>query len=404
MHKTPREGEAKTFVNIKNFNHTWDHLADFMKAKGEKYYSREVGDAFLDACHDGKSYKQLTVRQKERVRHVTVLTDILLYGVVRRSRYVNIVYSFDGSLGFPFREFISKEKKVLKQSSIRLYERCLDFLYKFLQSEGKELKDFSFELAHRFLIRMESEKTPFSRDNIVMTTRVFVRFLCEQNILPDNRQEMWNSILKLKHNSNNKIPTVYTAEEVERLIAAIDRCSPQGKRDYAMILLAARYGLRASDIMGLRFCNLCWEQNKIVVVQQKTGKKVSLPLSEEVGGAIVEYIKYARPDIDNPFVFLTVRAPYKELSGSIISRNVAHWISVAGINCVGKKKGSHALRHSLASNLLALNTPLPVISEILGHNNSESTKTYTRVSINMLRQCALDVPLVSSIFYGKAYE
>ena len=55
--------------NIKNFNHTWDHLADFMKAKGEKYYSREVGDAFLDACHDGKSYKQLTVRQKERVRH-----------------------------------------------------------------------------------------------------------------------------------------------------------------------------------------------------------------------------------------------------------------------------------------------------------------------------------------------
>lgn len=145
---------------------------------------------------------------------------------------------------------------------------------------------------------------------------------------------------------------MYTQDEVEKMISVIDRNSPQGKRDYAMVLLAARYGLRISDIMGMRFCNLDWEQNKISLIQKKTARKVVLPLSKEVGRAIIEYIKYGRPAIDSPFVFLTAHAPYKELGSNILRSLIAEYMRVAGINSKGRKKGFHSLRHSLATNLL----------------------------------------------------
>ena len=104
-------------------------------------------------------------------------------------------------------------------------------------------------------------------------------------------------VFKLKRVRARRLPSVYTKEEVEAVIAAIDRTHPQGKRDYAMVLLAARYGLRISDIIGLRFCNLDWENNRISLVQQKTGKRVTLPLSEEVGGAIIEYLQIGRAHV-----------------------------------------------------------------------------------------------------------
>ena len=143
-----------------------------------------------------------------------------------------------------------------------------------------------------------------------MTIRVFLRYLCNESLLQDNREEYWMSILKPRPVRQPKIPSVYSREEVERLIEAIDRGNPQGKRDYVMVLLAARYGLRVSDIVGLRHCNLDWANNRIVLFQQKTGKKVELPLSEEVGSAIVEYLRFGRPDINEPYVFITAMAPY----------------------------------------------------------------------------------------------
>ncbi|GHV59643.1 hypothetical protein FACS1894182_14040 [Bacteroidia bacterium] len=191
---------------------------------------------------------------------------------------------------------------------------------------------------------------------------------------------------------------------MEALINAIDRGHPQGKRDYAMVLLAARYGLRISDIIGMRHCNLDWEHNRIIVVQQKTGKKVVLPLSEEVGDAIIDYLKYGRPKIDNPFIFITAQAPYKELSSSGIHQAISDYFRIAGVSFTNRKHGPHALRHSLASNLLKSNETLPVISGILGHSSTETTMEYLRVDMDLLKQCALDVPFVPSSFYDKLYE
>lgn len=167
-----------------------------------------------------------------------------------------------------------------------------------------------------------------------------------------------------------------------------------------MILLAARLGLRASDICGLTFSNILWEQNLIKIVQQKTKKPVELPLLEEVGNAIIDYLKYGRPSSELPNIFIKLYSPYKRLEEPTLHSIVSSYLNLAGIDNVSiKKHGPHALRHSLASFLLEKKTPIPVISEVLGHDNTESTKSYLRIDMNALRQCALEVPPLNTPFY-----
>jgi integrase len=116
-------------------------------------------------------------------------------------------------------------------------------------------------------------------------------------------------IPRSNYKSQPKIPSIYSKEEVEKLIASVDRGSSVGKRDYAIILLAVRLGLRSSDIANIKFDNILWEQNIIRLVQFKTDKEIELPLLPEVGNAIIDYLKYSRQESDEPFVFLTVRSP-----------------------------------------------------------------------------------------------
>jgi site-specific recombinase XerD len=374
-----------------------------MDSQGICSYSRTVGDAFLDKWHQNKPYEQLSHRQKERFRHVDVLSGFFETGSMPRPHFHYREIVFEGKLGTPFNDFIGEESGIKKGSSVTRYKERIETLYKHLQKECRTVETLDTPCMLRFLNSLNRDKTPNDRNNTIMTIRIFIRYLCSRGLLINNCSGQWMSLLKLRQIYQPKIPSVYTVEEIESLIGAIDRGHPQGKRDYAMILLAARYGLRVSDIIGMRYCNLDWEHNRIIVYQQKTGKKVVLPLSEEVGNAIINYLQYGRPKIDLPYIFITAIAPYKELSTSLMGVTIKDYFRIAGINFTGKKHGPHTLRHSLASNLLESNESLPVISEILGHSSTETTTEYLRVDLKLLRQCALDVPYVPSSFYGNLY-
>ena len=191
-----------------------------------------------------------------------------------------------------------------------------------------------------------------------------------------------------------KVPSAYSKEDVETLLKSIDRGNPKGKRDYAIILLAARLGLRAQDICDLSFNNLRWETNTIELVQGKTEESIVLPLLEDVGQAIIDYLKYARPDYEfTNAIFLRLTPPIGNLQAPTLHSIVTQHMRTAGIKTQdGKKHGPHALRHSLASALLEENTPLPIISEILGHRNTASTSVYLKIDINQLRTCSLEPP------------
>jgi integrase len=185
------------------------------------------------------------------------------------------------------------------------------------------------------------------------------------------------------------------------MIASIDRANALGKRNHAIVLLAARLGLRASDIAGLRFENLHWEQSMIVLNQHKTGRELQLPMLTDVGEAIIDYLKYGRPESKEPHVFLQGRSPFTRIYSHSITCVVHRSFVRAGVNIENRRHGPHALRHSLAGILLEKGTVLPVISEVLGHEYTSSTEYYLRIDLKSMRQCALNVPLVSTSFYNQ---
>jgi site-specific recombinase XerD len=204
---------------------------------------------------------------------------------------------------------------------------------------------------------------------------------------------------------SQKLPTTYTEDEIKRMLSAVERGAAIGKRDYLVLLLAAEYGWRASDITGFEFKWINWEKNTISFDQHKTGVMVQYPLLSSVGNAIIDYLQNGRPVSDANEIIVghdTVKRG-KKLSRPTIHSIVTRYIRAANIeNWKQKKHGPHALRFSLATNLLKRNTSIPIIATILGHQNTETTKRYVSIDINQLRKCALPIPPLSTDIFEVA--
>lgn len=146
----------------------------------------------------------------------------------------------------------------------------------------------------------------------------------------------------------------------------------------------------------------------MLITQQKTGNMVKLPLIPEVGNALIEYLQDERVTGMSNYVFLTLKAPYERISRDTIYDGFQTAIRASKVNVERRHHGMHAMRHSLATQLLKKDIQLPVISDILGHSNTQSTMNYLRVDMENLKKCLLEVPPVSSSFYtqkgGILYE
>jgi integrase len=158
-----------------------------------------------------------------------------------------------------------------------------------------------------------------------------------------------------------------------------------------MILLIARLGLRCVDVKRLEFADLDWAGNRVSVVQQKTGRRVQLPLLKDVGWAIIDYVRHGRPASECPQVFIRHTAPI----GPFADADHLHQIVVkhartAHVRLGERRRGMHSLRHTLATRLMEDGTAIEQISDILGHQSIESTGVYLKSSLQLLAQCALD--------------
>jgi site-specific recombinase XerD len=196
-----------------------------------------------------------------------------------------------------------------------------------------------------------------------------------------------------------KLPTVWTEEEIERIIGAVDFTNPIGKRDYAMILLGARLGLRFGDIRNIKLTDIDWGNKQIRISQNKTMQELVLPLSDDIGWALIDYLKNGRPVTDCANVFVIHNAPYTGSPITCTLRNtITKILKRANINIEKTKRyGWHSLRHSLASNLLQNNVDVSIISDILGHSDPMTAKHYLRVNMNSLAKCALEVEVMDYV-------
>jgi integrase/recombinase XerD len=197
-----------------------------------------------------------------------------------------------------------------------------------------------------------------------------------------------------RHVRHESEPHLWTADEIRRVLAAIDRASATGKRDYAMILATARLGLRISDLRHVELGDLDWRAKQITIVQHKTGRPLRLPLLADVGWAIIDYIRGGRPETACPKVFVKHRHPFDTFgcASSVASRLSRH-AARAGIEfSPGQVCGMHSLRGALAVAMIGNGAPMPVISAVLGHASSDTTQAYyLRFDVERLRCCALDV-------------
>jgi len=381
---------------LKFYNCHWRRIKRFMESKGIDFIDAAVCQDYLLQKLGDRDYSTLAKREKDTVKSVTTLIEFIESGTIQSIKEVT---DFEGSIGQLMVNYLTfKTSQRLAKHTIDEYEQHLCRFLRFLKENHVESINAVNQSHILHYIKQISPRTICLAHIAIRVLRDFFRHLYNHRFLEVDFSWM---MPKDSYKNQAKIPSIYTADEIEALITAADRGHAVGKRDYAIILFAARLGLRASDIANLKFENIFWEQNTINLTQFKTGQKLELPLLAEVGNAIVDYLKYSRPKSDEPFVFLCARSPFNSIHTPVVTKIVENTFAKTGINTKGRKHGPHALRHSLASRLLEKKTTLPVISEVLGHENTESTRFYLRVDLTSLRQCVLEVPPVTPGFYSQ---
>jgi site-specific recombinase XerD len=190
--------------------------------------------------------------------------------------------------------------------------------------------------------------------------------------------------------SMSSIPRAIEPDQVRQLLASIDRNTAVGRRDYAILLLLARLGLRSSEVAFLELDEIDWKAGQLSV-RGKSGQRSDLPLPTEVGKAIAAYLRYGRPRCGSRRVFLRVKAPLCGFQGACgVGSIVRHRLQRAGVEA--PTYGTHQFRHGLATEMLRQGASLGEIGELLGHHNPQTTKIYTKVDLEALRTLALPWP------------
>jgi site-specific recombinase XerD len=199
----------------------------------------------------------------------------------------------------------------------------------------------------------------------------------------------------LAHWRLSSLPRYLQPDEVERVIASCDSATSVGKRDRAILLLLARLGLRAGDIVQLRLGDVDWKEAGICV-SGKGRRQTLMPLTQEIGDAIADYIKDGRPRAAEDTLFIRSRAPFRALANHCaVSMIVVQAMRRAAVTCPSRG-AAHVLRHSVASSMLRQGSSLQDIADVLRHRSVSTTEIYAKVDVLTLRQIAQPWPEVKS--------
>ena len=366
-------------------------LMDYMRMNGQNQYNETLGEKYqLDVLKQGNAndYKKKCIKQS-----INLLNDVLNHVEMRRHRIHLRTFPLPGELGNHVQIFLKQLKFDSRPTdrTMHMYITALSHFTVRMHQDRVCPDNLDNGAISRFIASLQNTQL-----RVCIPVRRFLRYLFEINLTKTN---LSLPLFYIKSHRKEKVPSIYDTEEIRKMDASIEKSSPVGKRDYAIFLLASRLGLRASDICSLQFSNLDWDRNVINLMQCKTKKENELPLLAVIGEAIIDYIRNSRPKSKSKTIFLTANAPYTTISIPGLSSIISHIIYKAGIDTKARRHGAHCLRHSLATRLLGQGTTLPVISDTLGHSNSQSTMIYLNIDINGLLRCSLDVPPVPDCFY-----
>lgn len=227
--------------------------------------------------------------------------------------------------------------------------------------------------------------------HIVAQLRSFLRFLATRGETPVGLDTQIDTPCVYR---GEQLPRALPWPTVRALLQAVDRSTPIGRRDYAMLLLVATYGLRTSEIVGLKLEHIEWRASRLSVPRRKTATALLLPLTDTVGDSLVDYLRRGRPSVSYREVFVRHKAPAGVLKPTAVTEVFQAWSRRSGLAI--PFQGPHCLRHSYAVHLLRQGVSLKTIGDVLGHRSAESTCVYLRLAVDDLRAVPLGLPMRTS--------
>ena len=346
--------------SINRYKTVWDHLLDFSQ-KNQTYnqFSRDLAVRFMDEHRFASG--QMVVPGDDWRRHVVwsvkALADFAENGRITRGVEVEAIRLTPTMQHVlcDYRKYCI-ERLQLRPSTVNLRTREVKIFLDYMHSQKRQtLAEFqAADLSDFVSWRDHFQSATVAR--IVSDIRCFLRFLMMRGLL---HKDLSVELPQIRVFRDAKIPSVWPHELVTKLLDAVDRSSAKGKRDYAILLLASRLGLRSGDIRTLKLDHLHWEDSTIEIAQSKTGMPLRLPLTNEVGDALVDYLKSGRPQVAHREVFLKVRSPFDPFPDNHLHHIVNYWRFLAGIEFrTPQKHGIHNLRPSYASLMLLAGEPL----------------------------------------------
>ncbi len=245
---------------------------------------------------------------------------------------------------------------------------------------AERVETFFIEYAHRI-------GRP-ARRSMQAALRTFLRFCFREGYVVGGLDR---AVPTLRTYKLARVPRGLSEAQAQSVLESVDRSTPAGRRDYAVLQLLHTYGVRSGQVRALQLSDVRWSEEKILFKAVKNGKESLLPLTTGVGESLLDYLQNARPRCSVREVFVTCRAPYHRLpESSSLSEIVRRRIRAAGIDVPAK--GAHAFRHGFATRMVADGHPLKAVADVLGHRHLSTTFLYTKVDFNALGQVALEWP------------
>jgi integrase/recombinase XerD len=278
-----------------------------------------------------------------------------------------------------------RHERGLQPASITLYACHLRRLERYLEHiGGVGLGALSPAMLNDFLTDSGQALSPPALRALCAQIRVFLRYLYREGLVSADLSVHVDSprVYRLAD-----IPRAISWDEVAQLLAAVDRRSQVGKRDYAILVLLVTYGLRAREVAALTLDALDWVHERVAIPSRKSDHSSSYPLSAAVGEAIVDYLQHARAQSRERAIFLRACAPYTPMSYQAVAQCVGRRLKRAGIAVA--RPGSHTLRHTCVQRLVEADFSLETIGDYVGHSQPKSTEIYTKIDLQALRDLAL---------------
>jgi integrase/recombinase XerD len=275
------------------------------------------------------------------------------------------------------------------ESTCESYQRHASRFLKFLRFDRNKdaFQRLTLAMVHQHLRSLSGRLQRKTMQHVVGTLRGFLRYQYMRGVLS---RPLHDQIDTVRTYHDEYLPYPVQWQELQQLLRRMDRTTPLGLRDYAVILIAATYGLRASDVANLTLDDIDWSDRTIKIIQCKTRQPLALPLTDEVGAAVADYLQRARPTTDCRQIFLRCQAPIARLSLPGMANTLRRASQTSGVAL--KAAGFRCLRHSLAMRLLRQGASIKDIGDIFGHRSTLSTAIYLRLKVEDLRPVALPVP------------